>query len=821
MDAVWLTFRSGLRRRWRAWAGLGLLVALVGGIVTAAVAAGFRTEQAFPQFLATTGAPDVELSYAPGQGYPVPTAGAIRALPGVTSDYRAVALFGDGTIGGRALPPFDPIATAVLDPGLGAMGNRIRLVSGRLPAAGSTGEAVVSFATAQHFGAAVGTVIHYRFFSLDQLEQLNSAPPGPLPVPSGVSATFRVVGVIATAGMFPDGASSVGGTDGNYVILPSAFLPVIGISGAPEVDFVRLRSGPAGIPAFTAAVDSLVGIPPGSAAAQSLYPVNLAAGDQAVERSIHLQAVAWWIFAGLVAVAGLAVVGQSLLRQHAADSAADARLRALGMSSRQLMQLALFRALVVAAAAVIGTVILAIALSPASPVGEARLAEVHPGVTIDLPVLALGALAVAVAVLAIGAAATARTTRRRLGSFGVTAAAERRPSLLSRQLARAGASPSMLVGVANAVGRGAGTSAIPVGTALLATVVALIAVTGSVIFGVSLHHLIGTPRLYGDNYAIGVVSSGEDVAPYVEPVLTGIQGVTAVSGGTLSQVAVDGRKTNVLAVDAVKGPMSLSVIQGRAPAGDREIALGTKTMDELRVHLGSTVSVDAGGGARLFRVVGRVTLPLFPDATGEGSGAAMTFDALAAGACPPGAPLATCAPVQDTFFIGVAPGPAGAAAAATVSRDLGNDLSLPQEPIDLFNFGQALNLPLLLGLVVAIFGAATLAHLLLVSLNRRRTELAVLKSLGFVRGQVSGAVVWQAATVAVVAAVVGIPLGTAAGRVAWQLFASQAGVVPSTIVPLPAVGLIAAGSIAVALLVALLPAWLAARTVAPAALRAL
>ncbi|HWD07549.1 MAG TPA: FtsX-like permease family protein, partial [Actinomycetota bacterium] len=148
-------------------------------------------------------------------------------------------------------------------------------------------------------------------------------------------------------------------------------------------------------------------------------------------------------------------------------------------------------------------------------------------------------------------------------------------------------------------------------------------------------------------------------------------------------------------------------------------------------------------------------------------------------------------------------------------------LSLPQEPIDLFNFGQALNLPLLLGLVVAIFGAATLAHLLLVSLNRRRTELAVLKSLGFVRGQVSGAVVWQAATVAVVAAVVGIPLGTAAGRVAWQLFASQAGVVPSTIVPLPAVGLIAAGSIAVALLVALLPAWLAARTVAPAALRAL
>src|SRR5579862_5682466 len=33
MDAVWLTLRSELRWRWRAWAGLGLLVGLVGGIV--------------------------------------------------------------------------------------------------------------------------------------------------------------------------------------------------------------------------------------------------------------------------------------------------------------------------------------------------------------------------------------------------------------------------------------------------------------------------------------------------------------------------------------------------------------------------------------------------------------------------------------------------------------------------------------------------------------------------------------------------------------------------------------------------------------------
>ncbi|MGH2717157.1 MAG: ABC transporter permease [Actinomycetota bacterium] len=267
--------------------------------------------------------------------------------------------------------------------------------------------------------------------------------------------------------------------------------------------------------------------------------------------------------------------------------------------------------------------------------------------------------------------------------------------------------------------------------------------------------------------------------------------------------------------------MALSLIQGRVPAAPGEIALGSKTMAGLRVHLGSTVSVDAGGGPRPFRVVGRVTLPLFPDATGEGSGAAISFDALAAGACPPGAPPASCAPAEDTILIGVTSGRTGAAARANVSTELGGDLLLPQEPIDLFNFGQALDLPLLLGIVVAIFGAATLTHLLLVSLSRRRSEMAVLKSLGFVQGQVAGAVLWQAGAAAVVAVAVGIPLGVAAGRVAWQLFASQAGVVPSAVVPLPAVALIAGGSIAVALVVALLPAWLAARTVTPAALRSL
>jgi ABC-type lipoprotein release transport system permease subunit len=59
---------------------------------------------------------------------------------------------------------------------------------------------------------------------------------------------------------------------------------------------------------------------------------------------------------------------------------------------------------------------------------------------------------------------------------------------------------------------------------------------------------------------------------------------------------------------------------------------------------------------------------------------------------------------------------------------------------------------------------AALAHLLVVSVARRRTESGLLRALGMVRRQLAAIVFWQATTVAVVAVAAGIPLGIAAGR---------------------------------------------------------
>jgi hypothetical protein len=55
LGAIWLLFVAEFRRRWRSWLILVVLIAVVGGLVLAAVAAGRRTATAFPRFVAAHG----------------------------------------------------------------------------------------------------------------------------------------------------------------------------------------------------------------------------------------------------------------------------------------------------------------------------------------------------------------------------------------------------------------------------------------------------------------------------------------------------------------------------------------------------------------------------------------------------------------------------------------------------------------------------------------------------------------------------------------------------------------------------------------------
>ena len=78
---------------------------------------------------------------------------------------------------------------------------------------------------------------------------------------------------------------------------------------------------------------------------------------------------------------------------------------------------------------------------------------------------------------------------------------------------------------------------------------------------------------------------------------------------------------------------------------------------------------------------------------------------------------------------------------------------------------------------------------------------------------------WQATTFAVVALAIGVPLGVAAGRWAWQLTADTLGVHSGPMVPLAAMAAAAVGAVLAANLVAALPGRAASRLPPATALR--
>jgi hypothetical protein len=218
-----------------------------------------------------------------------------------------------------------------------------------------------------------------------------------------------------------------------------------------------------------------------------------------------------------------------------------------------------------------------------------------------------------------------------------------------------------------------------------------------------------------------------------------------------------------------------------------------------------------------FRVVSQVSFPQYGGFVSLGTGILMTTAGLVHVACLPGPQLALCR--QKVAGIGTGgvrvtfvSGPRGRAALDRYLAAYPSITSQPVAPTSLINFGEAVNFPLIFGIMLAVFGAATLAHLLVVSVSRRRREVGLLKVLGFVNRQVVSTVSWQATTLALVGVVVGVPLGLVVGRTVWNTFANNLGVVPVAVVPVLLTAAITAGVLVSANVIAIAPALVATRS---------
>jgi hypothetical protein len=230
-----------MRRRWRSWLAIALLISLVGGFVLAAAAAGRRTESAFPRFVAAHGFDAVV--YA---NLPVPK---VAELPGVTSATQLVIPYN-----GQPTCACIPSLTSATNLSVVAVTGRspFNLVSGHLPDPSAPDQLLASFTLQQDYGVEIGTVIHVPLYASTQFSAVNNATGAP-PDPAGPTVALRVVGFEATETEFPSGTT----TPYALYATPAFARTVLPRTALIYIYYVRLRHGAADIPRFEAAANNL------------------------------------------------------------------------------------------------------------------------------------------------------------------------------------------------------------------------------------------------------------------------------------------------------------------------------------------------------------------------------------------------------------------------------------------------------------------------------------------------------------------------------------------------------------------------------------
>ena len=751
-----MRFGVEFRSHWRALLAVALLAGLGGGILLAVAAGARRTDSAWPRYRAAYRFRDARV-WGASSAYSLQLLENSRlvAAGSIGADYAFTAIHGSF---GHEMSIY-----ASVDRHEGVTIDKWKLLSGRRPNPNRPLEALLDSRAARTFGAGPGDTINLK--------------------PFGLKVKVKVVGVVASTDPIANPAG--------VVRLTPAFYQTHQNQQEFHLD-VRLRGGAAAFPAFRSEVGRL-----GVGGIE--YDESEQSGE--IQDSIHGLVQALWLGVGAGALLAFLLLAQSLSRLSVACSGQYSTLRAVGMTSRQLFAVGITRAATVALAAAAIAVGVALALSPLAPIGYARELEPTPGFDGDPLVVGLGGAAVLAAVLVAGAFAAWRAADR------VRALPAEGPARVraADAFARWGVPAPAVSGVRLALARRRGTIAPSAGSALAGVILAVVVTAAALTFSASLHNLFSTPRLFGQNWDYRT-----DIAPKQAILSKELhdRAISALAQGTdKSSVSVNGREVGVWAMRQIKGRIQPTILAGRAPRKNDEIALGTKTMRALGVRIGNTVHVAEPSAGATMRVVGRVVLPPTYN-TQLGEGAMMTYSGFTAIA-PSGI---------GVTLARIAPGANRARTLAKLKRLIGGTASGLPAPVA--NFGGVNDLPALISGVLVAISLATLAQTLIVAVRRRRRDLAILKTLGFDRHQVLATVVCQAMTLAAIGLLIGLPLGDAIGRWVWNSFANELGVVPDAVTPVPLLLAIVPCTVVLASLIATIPGQIAAKTRPALVLRA-
>ena len=808
MAAVRLRARAELRNRWRAWLGLAMLIGLLGGLVTGLAAGARRTETAYQRLQQQSVPADLLVLdtslLSPGSGADLEEAAHLEGVADAVLVDGLLAI--GGRADGRALPAFAVAPFSTTDPALGSTVERRLLLEGRLPNPEAADEILVSYDAARRYDLAPGSVLELDMIDRDDL--VTAFTPLLLDLDERVSGRDRTEVDIAEAGDARRYRFVVTGVETSamdFPPVPGTLQPIVYVTpafhersgrhiGASPILLVRLDPGTS-VAAYKADLERR------SPGGHVIYTGGAEDRAVTVQRSIDLQAKALWFLAALVALASLMIVAQLLLRQAALESDERPALRALGMTPTQLLAMGVVRAAVMAAAAGLLLVVAAAAISPLFPLGTVAAAEPAPGFRADPMALVIGALAVALLTFSVSVLATrARiASETQAPSAGLSNGAARQDRWF-RHLPL-----TLRLGGGLALDPGHGATAVPVRSTLAALSVAVGAAALALTVTASLDHLTETPRLYG--WVWDVQIGGLGTPDISEPLTAGLldnPAVENVAVGAIPQLEINGIRVDGYAVDDIQGNVSAALLEGRAPDTASEITLGTATLDDVGASVGDRVEVSSGDRTAMMRVVGRSVFPNLGDAGQLGRGARLTF-----------AGLERVAPGSQRTMVLVDFEDTASASAEVANLRRALDVYPVYEdlrPNDLLNFGEGGTMAAAVALVLTAVVAATLVHVLVTATRRRRRDLAIVKTLGLSRRQISATVGWQATVLCTAALVIGVPLGMAAGRGAWALIAREAGFSAEPVMPGTALLALAGAVLVFANLVALGPAWLARRT---------
>ena len=581
------------------------------------------------------------------------------------------------------------------------------------------------------------------------------------------------------------------------------------------------------------------------AGAGSLLQIYVTAAIEAqAQRAIRPEAIALGAFGLIAGLAVLIIGAQSISRQLRAAALDTGMLRALGARPAAIVADGMPGILGAVAAGSLLAGAAAVGMSPLTLFGPVRSIEPPSGLYPDWTVLCLGVPALAV-LLAVTATAISyrlaphRTAARRPPRM--------RPGAVRAALA-AGLPAPAVAGLRFAFEPGRGRTAVPVRLVIAGTMLGVLVVTATLTFGASLARLIARPALYGWNFSYALYSTdgyGTFPPALVGPMLRADRLVAASAGVYFATVQVDRQAVPVLGTGAHAG-VSPPVLAGKGIGGPGQIVLGPATLAQLHKHVGGTVWASEGSvlPRRRLRIVGTAALPAIGTVLGLhpalGTGAVVDASmlntvTLSSGFGPIGGP--------NAILIRLRPGISQVAGRRSLQRIAaryrrlllsprilrlsGGDSRaatvslLPvQRPAEIVNYKSMGTMPQILAGGLAAGAVAGLGISLVASVRRRRRDLALLKTLGFTRGQLSAAVAWQATATAVAGLLIGVPLGIAAGRWLWLAFARELSAVPQPVIPAASLAAAVAVALVLANLVAALPGRAAARTPAAAILRA-